>query len=170
MRRSGARSGASIVLLAVLLAGCGDAVQQDGAAPWTVPSSPAAGERWSERISVDRDSGVIAAPGFNELIDRASPGWAGAADTTAAELLGLNGPFDGRPEISLLQENSEDSEDGTVVTATLSRLGDDSVQAQRYRVVLTRGTDGLFRFGSGERTVKCHSGRGHQDFSVGLCS
>ncbi|GAA3295575.1 hypothetical protein Dvina_34730 [Dactylosporangium vinaceum] len=156
-----------VILLLVLVAGCSDPVQQSGAIAWKVPATPAAGERWTGRITVERTAGTIAAPGFNDLVDRAAPQWAGAADTAAAELLGLNGPFDGRPEIYLLQEPDGDR---TVVTATLTHLGDDSVEAERYRVVLTRGGDGRFRFTSGVRTLKCHTGRGHADFSVDVCS
>jgi hypothetical protein len=157
------RAGTLIVVLLALVSGCGDPTQQSSATPWKVPASPAPGERWSGQVTADRATGRLSAPGFNDLIDRASPGWAAAPDTAAAELLGLNGPFDGEPEIHLLQENA-------VVTATLTHLGDDSVNAERYRVVFTPGSDRRYRFASGEKTVKCQSGRGHQDFDVGTCS
>jgi hypothetical protein len=161
------RAATLIVILLTLVVGCGDPIQQSGATPWKIPTSPAAGERWSGKLTIDRATGEISAPGFNDLIDRSSPGWAGAPDTAAAELLGLNGPFDGRPEIYMLQETEQDE---AVVTATITNLGDDSVDAERYRVVFTRGRDGRYRFASGERTVKCQSGRGHQDFDVSTCS
>ncbi|MEU4237135.1 hypothetical protein [Actinoplanes sp. NPDC026619] len=160
-------AGTLIVILLALVAGCGDPVEQSGAKLWKVPATPAPGERWPGRIEVDRATGTITAAGFNDLIDRSSPSWAAAPDTAAAELLGLNGPFDGRPEIRLLLEPDRDK---TVVTATMSRLGDDSVAAERYRVVLTPGQGGSYRFSSGARTVKCQSGRGHQDFALGTCS
>jgi hypothetical protein len=70
--------------------------------------------------------------------------------------LGLNGPFDSRVEIYLRQEA------GPVVTATLTRLGDDSTRAIRYRVVFTRGDNGRYRFASDKRTMSCQPGRGHQ--------
>ncbi|WP_213454097.1 hypothetical protein [Rhizomonospora bruguierae] len=161
------RTGTLIVILLTLVAGCGDPIQQSGATPWEISISPAAGERWSGEITIDRATGKISAPGFNDLIDRSSPSWAGATDTAAAELLGLNGPFDGRPKIYMLQETEQDK---AVVTATITHLGDDSVDAERYRVVFTRGRDGRYRFASGERTFKCQSGRGHQDFDASPCS
>lgn len=161
------RTGALILMLVTLVAGCGDAIQQSGAKPWKIPVSPVAGERWSGKIEVDRVTGRISAPGYNDLIDRSSPSWAGAPDTAAAELLGLNGPFDGRPEIYLLQESGPGK---ATVTATVTGLGDDSVAAERYRVEFTRGRDDRYRFSSGERTFKCRSGRGHQDFDVDVCS
>jgi hypothetical protein len=161
------RAGTLIVVLLTLVAGCGDPIKQPGATPWKVPNSPAAGGQWSGKITIDRATGKISAPGFNDLIDRASPSWARAPDTTAAELLGLNGPFDGRPEIYMLQGTEQDK---AVVTATITNLGDDSVDAERYHVVFTRGGDGRYRFASGERTFKCQSARGHQDFDVSTCS
>ncbi len=161
------RAGILIVILLALVAGCGDPIQQSGATPWKIPNGPVAGERWSGKLTIDRATGKISAPGFNDLVDRSSPSWAGAPDTAAAELLGFNGPFDGRPEIYMLQRTEHDK---TVVTATITNLGDDSVAAMRYRVVFTGGRDGPYRFSSGERTFKCQSGRGHQDFDVSTCS
>jgi hypothetical protein len=161
------RAGILIVILLTLVAGCGDPIQQSGATPWKIPNGPAAGERWSGKLTIDRATGKISAPGFNDLVDRLSPSWAGAPDTAAAELLGLNGPFDGRPEIYMLQGTEQDK---AVVTATITNLGDDSVDAERYRVVFTGGRDSRYRFASGERTFKCQSGRGHQDFDLSTCS
>jgi len=161
------RAGILIVVPLALVAGCGDPIQQSGATPWKIPISPAAGERWSGELTIDRANGKISAPGFNDLVNRSSPSWAGTPDTAAAELLGLNGPFDGRPEIYLLQGTEQDK---AVVTATITNLGDDSVDAERYRVVFTGDRDSRYRFASGERTVKCRSGRGHQDFDVSACS
>ncbi|HEV7710287.1 MAG TPA: hypothetical protein VGP16_18980 [Asanoa sp.] len=153
-------------VLIALLAGCGDSeVRQPGAVPWTPAASPSPGpDDWPDRVAADRDSGALFAPGFNELVDSAAPEWAASLDTAAAQLLGLNGPFDGPVEIYLRQES------GPVVTATLTRLGDDSVHAIRYRVVFTRGDDGRYRFVSGERTMSCQSGRGHRTFKTDRCS
>jgi hypothetical protein len=159
-----------MVAIAFALAGCGsDPVQQPGAVLWTPtpPASPAAGEqRWSGRITVDRDTGAISAAEFNTLVDSAAPSWARSLDTAAAELLGLNGPFDGRPKIYILLEQ-EPAE--PVVTATLTNLGDDSIRAERYRVVFRRGDDGRYRFVAGMRTTQCQPDRGHQSFQVGTC-
>ncbi|MDG6100903.1 hypothetical protein Daura_01785 [Dactylosporangium aurantiacum] len=112
---------------------------------------------------MDRDTGAIAAPGFNALVDAEGPGWARAADTTLAQLLDLNRGFDGPVEVYLRQDDPE-------FTVTLTRLGDDSIKAIRYRVTLRRGDDGRFRFAAGERTQRCQPGRGHQDFTTARCS
>lgn len=37
-----------------------------------------------------QDTGALAAPGFNALIDSAATGWASSPDTAAAELPALN--------------------------------------------------------------------------------
>ncbi|MFI5910170.1 hypothetical protein [Dactylosporangium sp. NPDC051541] len=161
------RSWVLIATVLMLLTACGDPVEQSGATQWQIPAAPPPGEHWTGKITIDRSSGAIAAPGFNDLIDRASPPWSDAPDTTAAELLALNGPFDGRPKIYLSQER-----DGakTIVTATVTNLGDDSISAERYRVELTPGPGGHYRFTSGRQTRKCRSGRGHQDFTTEFCS
>jgi hypothetical protein len=91
----------------------------------------------------------------------------GATAGPQRPVLGLNGPFDGRPEIYMLQGTEQDK---AVVTATITNLGDDSVDAERYRVVFTLGRGSRYLFASGERTLKCQSGRGHQDFDVTTCS
>ncbi|MER7007308.1 hypothetical protein ABT297_30295 [Dactylosporangium sp. NPDC000555] len=158
----------TVAIVLMLVAGCSDPVQQPGATRWTPPGTQAPGDaRWPDRVQVDHDSGTLAAPGFNALVDSAAPGWASAPDTTAAELLALNNGFDGPVEVYLHQETDKGE---AVVTVTLTRLGDDSVKAMRYRVVFDRGDDGRYRFVSGKRTTRCQSGRGHQTFETSLCS
>lgn len=112
---------------------------------------------------MDRDTGKLSAPGFNELIDAERPGWAASAETAAAELLDLDRPFDGPVKILLAERDG-------VVTVTLTGLGDDSIEAVRYRVEFERGGDGLHRFVSGEWGQRCQEGRGHQSFAARTCS
>lgn len=110
----------------------------------------------------------MTAPGFNALIDTETPGWAQAPDTVVAELLNLNRGFDGPVDIYLLQEDKDSAD--PVLTVTLTRLGDDSTKAIRYRITLHRADDGRYRFVSGKRTMSCQTGRGHQDFETRWCS
>jgi hypothetical protein len=119
--------------------------------------------RWAEEVAVDRDTGKLGAPGFNELVDAERPAWAASPGTAAAELLHLDRPFDGPVKIFK-------AEDGAVVTVTLSGLGDDSIEAERYRVEFERGDDGLHRFVSGEWGQRCQEGRGHRSFAARTCS
>jgi hypothetical protein len=157
-----------IAALFTLVAACGHDPIQSEAERWTPTVAPDTGEqRWTDKITVDKETGALSAPGFNEVVDTAAPGWAKSLDTAAAELLGLNRGFDGPVEVYLLQETDKDK---PIATFTLTTLGDDSVQAMRYRVVFDRADNGLHRFVSGALTTKCQSGRGHQDFDTSLCS
>ena len=61
------------------------------------------------------------------------------------------------------------SEGEWTVEVTTSNLFDDSVEAVRWVLVLTRGDDGRFRFESGQWSQSCQPGRGHQEFSPDLC-
>lgn len=78
------------LLLAVLLTGCGDPIEQPGATRWTPPTAAPSGPQWTGKIAVDKETGAMTAPGFNALIDTETPGWAQAPDTVVAELLNLN--------------------------------------------------------------------------------
>jgi hypothetical protein len=84
-----------------------------------------------------------------------------------AELLNLSRGFDGPVRILLHRDTSGAD---PVLTVTLTGLGDDSVQAERYRITLHPADDGRFRFVAGKRTFRCHSGRGHQTFEPSRCS
>ncbi|MEV4507471.1 hypothetical protein AB0K00_00735 [Dactylosporangium sp. NPDC049525] len=157
-----------LLLAIVLVAGCGDPIEQDDATRWTPPSVAPSGPQWTGKIAADKETGAMTAPGFNALIDVEAPGWAQSPDTVVAALLDLNRGFDGPVEIYLLQEDKDSTE--PVLTVTLTRLGDDSVTAIRYRITLKRADDGRFRFVSGKRTFRCRPGRGHQDFETKWCS
>lgn len=156
------------MILLVFVAGCGDPNLPSGAKLWTPPATQDAGDaRWTQEIVVDRDSGALSAPGFNALIDASAPGWARSPSTAAVELLDLDRPFDGPVKIYLSEQTERDD---PVVTATLTGLGDDSVEAKRYRVEFARGDDGRYRFVSGEWSQRCQSGRGHRSFNARTCS
>ncbi|MET7420408.1 hypothetical protein [Dactylosporangium sp. NPDC005555] len=152
--------------LILLFAGCSDSVDQPGATPWAPSTTQAPGDRWADKITTG-DGGAVAAPGFNTHIDATAPAWAESADSTLAELLGLTRQFDGPISVLLRRENGADN---PVLTATLTKLGDDSVNAMRYRIVLRRADDGRFRFVEGKLTTRCQTGRGHQTFETTRCS
>ncbi|MFC4040929.1 hypothetical protein ACFO1B_21055 [Dactylosporangium siamense] len=158
----------AVVLLALLLAGCGDPIKQSDATPWTPPTATPSGPLWTGKVDVTRETGALAAPGFNALIDAEKPNWAQSPDGTVTELLNLGRGFDGPVDIYLLREGADGK--NPVLTVTLTKLGDDSIRAIRYRIALRRGDDGRFRFVEGKRTQRCQNGRGHQDFSTDICS
>ena len=151
----------AVVVMVGLAGGC--AGEADGE-PWQpAASGQPAGTRWAEEVAVDRDTGKLSAPGFNELVDAERPGWADSPRTAASELLDLDRPFDGPIKIVMAVQNTD-------VTVTLTGLGDDSIEAERYRVAFERGGDGLHRFVSGEWGQRCQEGRGHQSFAARTCS
>jgi hypothetical protein len=156
------------LLLMALVAGCGDPIEQPDASRWTSPTAAPPGPEWTGKIAVDKDTGAVTAPGFNALIDAEAPTWAQSPDATVAQLLGLTWGFDGPVEVYLLQEGKDGAD--PVLTVTLTRLGDDSTRAIRYRIVLHRADDERLRFVSGKRTMRCQTGRGHQDFETSWCS
>jgi len=150
-------------------AGCNDEPVQSGAERYTPKDpEPSTGHQplWGGKKAVDVDTGELTAPGFNEYVDRFRPAWAGSLDGAGAELLNLSRGYEGSIEIYLL---TEEDDGRPVATFTLTKLGDDSVQAERHRLVFDRGADGLHRFVSGRSTRKCQSGRGHQGFETGRC-
>jgi hypothetical protein len=153
----------TIIFVAVaVLAGCAEGAVQDGAERWSPTPELSAGPGWDGRMSVDFTTDDVSAPGFNDFVESNRPEWAKSAATAGAQLLDLDRGFDGPVEVYLL-------DDGEVVTFTLTRLGDDSISAQRYRLVFDRGDDGLHRFVSGKASQKCQPDRGHQSFSGDTC-
>ena len=55
------------------------------------------------------------------------------------------------------------------VDVTLDRLGDDSVRAERYVLVLELAGEDGWRLASAVRTQRCWPGRGHETFSAERC-
>jgi hypothetical protein len=56
------------------------------------------------------------------------------------------------------------------VTVIHDGLPDDSVRAQRTRLVLLRRASGAWTLRSARRSVRCQPGRGHQGFSAEPCT
>ena len=105
--------------------------------------------------------------GFNDLLDDERPPAGESPFSAAAEFLRLDRSNAGTTSLAS-RVGSEGAGPATVV-ATLDRLPDDSVRAERYVVVLDRQEDGTWRLRSAVRTQRCRPGRGHQDFSVEPC-
>lgn len=83
----------------------------------------------------------------------------------AVDQLGTEGVRDD-VEIDLATEELDG--DRVQVDATLTGLGDDSIDARRYEVVWEPVEEG-YRLVDGQVTVRCVEGRGHQDFSPEPC-
>lgn len=129
------------------------------AAPDPVPPDPG----WEGTTELDFATGALTAPGFNELIDAQAPDWATDPLTTVSVLLRLD-RADGQVEADVQGGGSD-----PMVVVTNSQLADDSVAAIRYRITLTEGSDGRYRFAAGEATWRCQPERGQQDFGTDVC-
>jgi hypothetical protein len=106
----------------------------------------------------------------------------GEVDVTAYQaFLGEHGGPSGGPEAAAIemlegaytevepQVSSETADGGrTVVTVLYENLPDDSVEAHRFELVFIGDVDGLI-LESGSWAGRCQPGRGHQEFSTGLC-
>jgi hypothetical protein len=57
-----------------------------------------------------------------------------------------------------------------IVTVTLDGLADDSVRAERWTLGFEEGEDGVYALTGALRELRCHEGRGHQDFAGEACT
>jgi hypothetical protein len=180
MRRSLIRIAVVGAACGLALSGCGAPADEPATTPPAAATPPGATgppptfapppptgppeHGWEGTVEVDFGSGEVAAPGFNDLIDDDRPDWARDPLSTVTVLLLLD-------ELEGDLETSQQTQDGNpVVVVTNSGIGDDSVAAIRYRIVLEQGDDGLHRFAAGEAGWRCQPERGHQDFSVEPCT
>jgi hypothetical protein len=160
-----------IVRLAVLLAllmlagGCGGDGDDDDDGPASSPSAQAA----PPLPEADPGTGVIDVEDFNGYLAEARPSFATDALSTAEEFVHVD---EGQAATTTVVENegAEGGGDEASVQVTRDGLADDSVRAVRYDVVLEKADDGMWRVRSAKRLQRCHSNRGHQDFSPQLCT
>lgn len=121
---------------------------------------------WTGPVEVDVETGQVLAQGFNDLIQAEQPTWAQDPRSVVTVLLHLDEREEG--EVADLRQEA-DPGGRIVMAAEISGLGDDSVSAVRYVIVLGYEADGLLRFESGTWSQRCQPGRGHQDFRVDPC-
>ena len=90
----------------------------------------------------------------------------GGPEDAALEFLG--DPY--ANEESVTTDVTAEPADGgrTVVIVTYEGLPDDSVAAVRFELVFVGDADDMI-FESGSWASRCQEGRGHQEFSTGLC-
>jgi hypothetical protein len=62
------------------------------------------------------------------------------------------------------------TEDGTIVTATVDHLLDDSTATVRDQLHFDQADDGSIALTSGSWSQRCQPGRGHEDFSIEPCT
>jgi hypothetical protein len=126
---------------------------------------PGVTDPWDGELERELDTGVVRAEGFNAFVEEREPAWAVDRLETGAMLAAFHYNRNATTEV----DDGHDDEGRVVVTATLSDLRDDSVEATRYRFVLDLDADGRYRFVEGTWEQRCQPGRGQQDFEPTPC-
>jgi hypothetical protein len=142
------RGAVSLLLAAVLLAGCGSEAESE----WPGPPKP-------------HEDGTLSVKGFNDYLGEYED-YATSPEALATEFLGLD-EHRGSTTSLVTTEAAEEADRATLV-ATVAGIPDDSVEAVRYVLTLTKEKDG-WRLQSAARTQRCHGGRGHAQFSAAAC-
>jgi hypothetical protein len=154
---------AGLLVLLLLASGCGygddDDEQQTPTPAQSAPPVPEPQE----------GTGALPVDDFNDFVEDARPAFAISALRTAIEFAHA-GEGQAATTSVLAAEGPEGAGDEASVTVTRDGLADDSVRAVRYRIVLERDDDGMWRIRSAQRVQRCHQDRGHQDFSPQLCT
>ena len=145
---------AALSLSLVALARCDGNGDGNGDAAWTGPPEPAG------------DDGSASVAEFAEYRDGVEERWEGSAELIAAEFLRLDERTALRTTIS--GEGVGEGEGPRTVTVTFDGLLDDSVRAERWTLVFEPDGE-TYRLESAVRTLRCHPGRGHEDFRPEPC-
>jgi hypothetical protein len=139
----------ALSLLAVLLlAACGSGAESE----WPGPPKAHA-------------DGSVSVKGFNDYLDEYQD-YSESPEALATEFLRLDEQRGATT--SLVTTEAAEGADRATAVATLAGIADDSVEAVRYVLVVTKEKDG-WRLESAVRTQRCRSGRGHADFSAAAC-
>jgi len=141
--------GYAAFFLALVVTGCGG----EGGATWAGPPDPAS-------------DGTVAVEDFSAYQDDVDEPWEGSAAMAAAEFLRLDERAAARTTIE--GRASAEGAGPEIVTVTLDGLFDDSIRSERW--TLTFEPEGeTYRLTAAEWALRCHPGRGHEDFSAEPC-
>lgn len=143
---------APLMLVALILTGCGNDV--DVELVWGGPPDAGPG-------------GAVSAQGFSGFQQEVDEDWERSPAMAAAVFLRL----DERTAVRTTIDAKAGPEGGgdQIVTVTLAGLADDSVRAERWTLGFEEGEDGVYALTGALRELRCHEGRGHQDFAGEAC-
>lgn len=144
---------AALVLSTLALAGCGDDVEVE--LVWGGPPEAQPG-------------GAVSTDGFAAFQREVDEEWERSPAMAAAIFLRLDERRVVRTTIDA-EAGPEGGGDQTVVV-TLDGLADDSVRAERWTLGFEEGEDGVYALTGALRELRCHEGRGHQDFAAEPCT
>jgi hypothetical protein len=144
---------AAFVVVGVMTAGCGNDV--DVELVWGGPPEPGPG-------------GAVSTQGFSGFQQEVDEDWERSPAMAAGVFLRLDERTAARTTIEA-NAGPEGGGDQTVVV-TLDGLADDSVRAERWTLGFREAGDGLYALTAALRELRCHEGRGHQDFAGEACT
>ena len=144
---------AALVALGLLAAGCGSDV--DVELVWGGPPEAQPG-------------GAVSTDGFSAFQREVDEEWERSPAMAAAIFLRL----DERKAVHTTIDAEAGPEGGgdQTVVVTLDGLADDSVRAERWTLGFEEGEDGVYALTGALRELRCHEGRGHQDFAGEACT
>jgi hypothetical protein len=144
---------AVLAAAALLVAGCGNEV--DVELVWSGPPDAGPG-------------GAVSTQGFSGFQQGVDEEW----ERSPAMAAGIFLRLDKRTATRITIDAKAGPEGGgdQIVTVTLDGLADDSVQAERWTLGFEEGEDGVYRLTGALRELRCHEGRGHQDFAGEACT
>lgn len=144
---------AALAVSALAIAGCGNDV--DVELVWGGPPDTAPG-------------GAVSTQGFSGFQQEVDEDWERSPAMAAAVFLRLDERTAARTTIDA-KAGPEGGGD-QIVTVTLDGLADDSVRTERWTLGFEEGEDGVYALTGALRELRCHEGRGHQDFAGEACA
>jgi hypothetical protein len=144
---------AASVVLGLAVAGCGNDI--DVELVWGGPPDAGPG-------------GAVSTQGFSSFQQEVDEDWERSPAMAAAVFLRLDERTARRITIDA-KAGPEGGGDQTVVV-TLDGIPDDSVRTERWTLGFVEADDGVYALTGALRELRCHEGRGHQDFAGEACT
>jgi hypothetical protein len=144
---------ATCVLLVFALAGCGNDV--DVELVWGGPPDAGPG-------------GAVSTQGFSGFQQEVDGEWERSPAMAAGIFLRLDKRKAARTTIDA-KAGPEGGGD-QIVTVILDGLADDSVRAERWTLGFEETEGGAYALTGALRELRCHEGRGHQEFAGEICT
>ena len=143
---------AAVLVVVLALAGCGNDV--DVELVWGGPPDAAPG-------------GAVSTAGFAGFQQEVDEDWERSPAMAAATFLRLDERTARRTTIDA--KAGAEGGGGQIVTVTLDGIADDSVRTERWTLGFEEAGDGVYALTGALRELRCHPGRGHQEFAVEAC-
>ena len=154
MRYNGAvRVTACALLVVCVLAGCGSDV--DVELVWGGPPDAEPG-------------GAVSTQGFSSFQQEVDEEWERSPALAAGVFLRLDERRAVRTTIAA--KAGPEGGGGQTVIVTLDGLADDSVRTERWTLGFEEADDGVYALTGALRELRCHEGRGHEDFAGEACT